>query len=93
MLFSGMTSVPESTRTEIWKRCYQASIYQKEFVANRSGTQPASQDNTDKKIARRQFGYQQWLALVRRNSKPGIASCCVPTVCGVSYRNKPSPTL
>ena len=67
MLFSGMTSVPETTRTEIWKQRYQASIYQKEFVANRSGTQPGSKDDKEKEATRRQFGYQQWLALVRRN--------------------------
>lgn len=67
MLFSGMTSVPEGNRTEIWKQRYQASVYQKEFVANRSGTQPGKQDHADKETSRRQFGYQQWLALVRRN--------------------------
>ena len=67
MLFSGMTSVPENSRTEIWKQRYQASTYQKEFVTHRSGRQPASQNDPDKKVSRRQFGYQQWLALVRRN--------------------------
>jgi ABC-type multidrug transport system ATPase subunit/ABC-type multidrug transport system permease subunit len=67
MLFSGMNTVPEHVRTQTWQQRYQASRYQREFVANRSGKQPASQDKTGEEKPRRQFGLQQWSALVRRN--------------------------
>jgi ABC-type multidrug transport system ATPase subunit/pSer/pThr/pTyr-binding forkhead associated (FHA) protein/ABC-type multidrug transport system permease subunit len=67
MLFSGMNTVPETVRTETWRQRYQASRYQKEFVANRSGKQPESQGKTGEESPRRQFGLQQWLALVKRN--------------------------
>ncbi|HWG19455.1 MAG TPA: FHA domain-containing protein [Terracidiphilus sp.] len=67
MLFSGMASVSENARTETWRQRYQASSYQKEYVTNRSGKQPQSQGRTGEETARRQFGLQQWLALVRRN--------------------------
>jgi ABC-type multidrug transport system permease subunit len=67
MLFSGMNNVPETVRTETWRQRYQASRYQKEFVANRSGKQPESQDKTGEESPRRQFGLQQLLALIKRN--------------------------
>lgn len=67
MLFSGMNAVPEANRTETWRQRYAASHYRQEFVANRSGKQPAAGDKTGEEKPRRQFGFGQWLALVRRN--------------------------
>jgi ABC-type multidrug transport system ATPase subunit len=67
MLFSGMNMVPEANRTEIWRQRYLASRYRQEFVANRSGKQPAQADHTGGEKPRRQFGLGQWLALVKRN--------------------------
>jgi ABC-type multidrug transport system ATPase subunit/pSer/pThr/pTyr-binding forkhead associated (FHA) protein/ABC-type multidrug transport system permease subunit len=67
MLFSGMNTVAEAGRTETWRKRYLASRYQKEFVANRSGKLPASQDGTGKESERGKFGLQQWAALVKRN--------------------------
>ena len=37
MLFSGMNTVPETNRTETWRKRYQESHYRKEFVTGRSG--------------------------------------------------------
>jgi len=67
MLFSGMNTVPEGSRTETWRKRYQTSSYQKEFVAGRSGKQPAESGKTGEEKPRRQFGFTQWLALVKRN--------------------------
>ncbi len=67
MLFSGMAVVPESSRTQTWRKRFEASRYQKEFVKERSGRQPAARGKTGEEKARRQFGFTQWLALVRRN--------------------------
>ncbi len=67
MLFTGMAAVPESGRTETWRKRFEASRYQKEFVKDRSGKQPAAHEKTGEEKARRQFGFTQWLALVRRN--------------------------
>jgi ABC-type multidrug transport system ATPase subunit/ABC-type multidrug transport system permease subunit len=67
MLFSGMNTVPEANRTETWRKRYEASRYQKEFVEGRSGKQPAAAGKTGEESPRRQFGFVQWLALVRRN--------------------------
>ena len=67
MLFSGMNAVPELGRTETWRKRYLASRYRQEFVANRSGKQPVAADKTGEEKPRRQFGFTQWLALVKRN--------------------------
>ena len=67
MLFSGMNTVPDANRTETWRQRYLASKYQQEYVANRSGKQPAAADKTGEEKPRRQFGLGQWLALVKRN--------------------------
>jgi ABC-type cobalamin/Fe3+-siderophores transport system ATPase subunit/ABC-type multidrug transport system permease subunit len=67
MLFSGMNTVPDANRTETWHQRYLASKYQQEYVANRSGKQPAASDKTGEEKPRRQFGLGQWLALVKRN--------------------------
>ncbi len=67
MLFSGMNQVPETSRTETWRQRYLASRYRQEYVANRSGKQPASTGGTGEEKPRRQFSLGQWLALVKRN--------------------------
>ena len=67
MLFSGMNAVAEANRTEAWRQRYLASRYRQEFVANRSGKQPASSDKPGGEKPRRAFGLGQWLALVKRN--------------------------
>ena len=67
MLFSGMNTVPEGSRTETWRKRFIASRYQKEFVTGRSGKQPASREKTGEEAPRRQFGFSQWVALVKRN--------------------------
>jgi ABC-type multidrug transport system ATPase subunit/ABC-type multidrug transport system permease subunit len=67
MLFSGMNAVGEANRTEAWRQRYLASRYRQEFVANRSGKQPASSDKPGGEKPRRAFGLGQWLALVKRN--------------------------
>ncbi|MGA3161612.1 MAG: FHA domain-containing protein [Terracidiphilus sp.] len=67
MLFSGMNEVPDANRTETWRQRFLASKYQQEFVANRSGKQPAATDKTGEEKPRRQFGLGQWIALVKRN--------------------------
>jgi ABC-type multidrug transport system ATPase subunit len=67
MLFSGMNTAPEANRTESWRQRYMASHYRQEFVANRSGKQPAAAEHTGEEKPRRQFGMGQWLALVKRN--------------------------
>ncbi|MGD0799753.1 MAG: FHA domain-containing protein [Terracidiphilus sp.] len=67
MLFSGMNTAPEANRTDTWRQRYQASHYQKEFVANRSGKQPAAAERTGEEKPRREGGLTQWLALVKRN--------------------------
>jgi ABC-type multidrug transport system ATPase subunit/ABC-type multidrug transport system permease subunit len=67
MLFSGMNTVSEASRTETWRQRYQASHYRKEFVENRSGKQPAAADKTGGDKPRRQFSLGQWFALVKRN--------------------------
>jgi ABC transport system ATP-binding/permease protein len=67
MLFSGMATVPESSRTQTWRKRFEASRYNQEFVTDRRGTQPAARGKTVDQQARRQFGFTQWLALVRRN--------------------------
>ena len=67
MLFSGMNTVSEASRTETWRQRYQASHYRKEFVENRSGKQPAATDKTGEEKPRRQFDLGQWFALVKRN--------------------------
>ncbi|HEY2861189.1 MAG TPA: FHA domain-containing protein [Terracidiphilus sp.] len=66
-LFTGMAALPEADRTQAWLGRYQASNYHKEFVLNRSGQQPQSQGKTGEESARRQFGFRQWMALVKRN--------------------------
>jgi ABC-type multidrug transport system ATPase subunit/pSer/pThr/pTyr-binding forkhead associated (FHA) protein len=67
MLFSGMNTVPEGSRTDTWRKRFKASHYQTEFVTGRSGKQPAAQDKTGEESPRRQFGFTQWVALVKRN--------------------------
>jgi len=67
MLFSGMNRVPEANRTQTWRKRFQASRYQQEFVAGRSGKQPAAGGKTGEETPRRQFSLVQWFALVRRN--------------------------
>ena len=67
MLFSGMNTVPEANRTQIWRKRYEASRYRQEFVEGRSGKQPEARGKTGEESPRRQFGFVQWLALVRRN--------------------------
>jgi len=67
MLFSGMNTVPESNRTETWRKRYSESNYRKEYVTGRSGKQPAERGKTGQEKPRRVFGFTQWLALVRRN--------------------------
>jgi ABC-type multidrug transport system ATPase subunit/ABC-type multidrug transport system permease subunit len=67
MLFSGMNTVAEASRTETWRQRYLASHYRKEFVENRSGKQPAATDKTGEEKPRRQFDLGQWFALVKRN--------------------------
>jgi ABC-type multidrug transport system permease subunit len=67
MLFSGMNAVPEANRTESWHQRFLTSRYRQEFVANRSGKQPAASVGTGEQKPRRQFGLGQWLALVKRN--------------------------
>jgi len=67
MLFSGMNTVAESDRTEIWRKRYEASHYRQEFVANRSGKQPVKAKKTGEEESRRQFGLMQWFALIKRN--------------------------
>jgi ABC-type multidrug transport system ATPase subunit/pSer/pThr/pTyr-binding forkhead associated (FHA) protein/ABC-type multidrug transport system permease subunit len=67
MLFSGMNTVAENGRTELWRKRFEASRYRKEFVTERSGKQPAATDKTGEEKPRRQFGVKQWLALVKRN--------------------------
>jgi ABC-type multidrug transport system ATPase subunit len=67
MLFDGWKAVPEVGRTETWRQRYQASRYEQEFVAGRSGKQPAESGKTGEEKPRRQFGFTQWFALVQRN--------------------------
>jgi ABC-type multidrug transport system permease subunit len=67
MLFSGMNTVAEAGRTDTWRKRYEASHYRQEFVATRSGKQPAAADKTGEEKPRRQFSLTQWLALVKRN--------------------------
>jgi len=67
MLFTGMNKVEEGSRTDTWRKRYQASRYQKEFVAGRRGKQPAEAAKAGQESARREFGISQWFALVRRN--------------------------
>jgi ABC-type multidrug transport system ATPase subunit/ABC-type multidrug transport system permease subunit len=67
MLFSGMNRVPEANRTQTWRKRFEASRYRQEFVAGRSGKQPAASGKTGEESPRRQFGLVQWFALVRRN--------------------------
>ena len=67
MLFSGMNAVDEGDRTETWRQFYEVSHYRQEFVTNRSGKQPASGNRTSGEKPRRQFGFSQWAALVKRN--------------------------
>jgi ABC-type multidrug transport system ATPase subunit/pSer/pThr/pTyr-binding forkhead associated (FHA) protein len=67
MLFSGMNAVDETNRTETWRKRFQESHYQKEFVTGRSGKQPPARGKTGEEKPRRVFGFTQWLALVRRN--------------------------
>jgi ABC-type multidrug transport system ATPase subunit/ABC-type multidrug transport system permease subunit len=67
MLFSGMATIAPAMRTDSWHQRYQASRYQKEFVANRSGKRPEKRGATGEETARRHFGLRQWLALVKRN--------------------------
>jgi len=67
MLESGMNIVPEAERTETWRQRYLKSQYQAEFVATRSGKNPASRGKTGEENARRRFGFMQWFALVKRN--------------------------
>lgn len=66
-LFTGLASLPEGKRTDTWRDRYRSSNYFKEFVTSRSGKRPASEGKTGEETARRQFGLQQWLALVKRN--------------------------
>jgi ABC-type multidrug transport system permease subunit len=66
MLFTGMNTAPKETRTEIWRRRYEESRYRQDFVTNRSGKQPSADEKSDES-SRRQFGFSQWLALVKRN--------------------------
>jgi ABC-type multidrug transport system ATPase subunit len=67
MLFSGMNTVQEGSRTETWRQRYLASRYRQEFVANRSGKQPAAADKSPEAKPRRELGLGQWVALVKRN--------------------------
>jgi ABC-type multidrug transport system ATPase subunit/pSer/pThr/pTyr-binding forkhead associated (FHA) protein/ABC-type multidrug transport system permease subunit len=67
MLFTGMNLIPEGNRTDTWRERYLSSRYRQEFVANRSGKQPAAADKTGEEKPRREFGLGQWLALVKRN--------------------------
>lgn len=67
MLFTGMNMVPEANRTDTWQQRYLSSRYRQEFVANRSGKQPAAADKTGEEKPRREFGLGQWVALVKRN--------------------------
>jgi ABC-type multidrug transport system ATPase subunit/ABC-type multidrug transport system permease subunit len=67
MLFTGMNTAPKDTRTEVWRRRYEASRYRQEFVTNRSGKQPATDGKTGEESPRRQFAVNQWIALVKRN--------------------------
>ncbi|HWG21902.1 MAG TPA: FHA domain-containing protein [Terracidiphilus sp.] len=67
MLFSGMNKLPEANRTNAWRKRFLDSNYQKEFVANRSGKQPGPAERTGEETPRRQFGWMQWFALVRRS--------------------------
>lgn len=66
-LFTGLAAAPEGKRTDTWRDRYRSSNYFKEFVVNRSGKRPASEGKTGEETARRQFGFQQWMALVKRN--------------------------
>jgi ABC-type multidrug transport system ATPase subunit len=66
-LFTGMVNAPEGNRTQTWRDRYEQSSYFNEFVVNRSGKQPSSEGKTGEETARRQFGFRQWLALVKRN--------------------------
>ncbi len=66
-LFTGLETVPEGSRAETWRQRYEVSRYQKEFVAGRSGKQPAESGKTGEEKPRRQFGFMQWFALVKRN--------------------------
>jgi ABC transport system ATP-binding/permease protein len=54
-------------RTEVWRQRYLKSRYQNEFVASRSGMNPATRGKTGEESPRRQFGFTQWFALVKRN--------------------------
>ncbi len=67
MLFSGMNTIAPGMRTDSWHQRYQASRYQKEFVANRSGKRPEKSGATGEETARLHFGLRQWVALVKRN--------------------------
>lgn len=66
-LFTGLTAIPEGSRTDTWRQRYQRSRYQKEFVASRSGKRPSTEGKTGEETPRRHFGYDQWLSLIRRN--------------------------
>ena len=55
MLFTGMNTVAEGSRTETWRQRYLASRYRQEFVANRSGKQQAT-DKAGSEKPRREFG-------------------------------------
>jgi ABC transport system ATP-binding/permease protein len=67
MLFSGMTTVAEGARTDTWLQRYQRSNYHNEFVASRSGKRPSAEGKTGEETPRRQFGFNQWISLIKRN--------------------------
>jgi len=67
MVFSGMATVQEGARTDTWRQRYQASRYHKEFVTSRSGKRPSAEGKTGEEAARRQFGINQWISLIKRN--------------------------
>lgn len=67
MLFSGMNTVDEATRTATWRQRYEESRYRQDFVTDRSGKQQAPASKGGEQKPRRQFGFKQWVALVKRN--------------------------
>ncbi len=64
MLLSGLETQP----TETWKSVYQTSPYLKQFVEDRSGTQPEAKTDAPAPRARRRLDLRQWMALTRRTA-------------------------
>jgi ABC-type multidrug transport system ATPase subunit len=56
----------ENASTAEWERCYQSSVYARQFVQERRGTQPEISLPVAKEQPRRPLDLRQWVALTMR---------------------------